>query len=94
MTEKLLLEIVIILLGCLLACFGYMFKRHDAQHQVLQADVAAIKGQRLECDSIFATKGAVERAHTRIDEAGMQLNDLSMRVTRLEAGGHGRPHEL
>lgn len=91
MSEKLLLEITVILLGCLLGGFGWAFRRHDAQHEEMKHEIASVKHQRVECGAAFATKGSMERAHTRIDEADAQLHDLSNRVTRLESREGLRP---
>lgn len=97
MPEKLLLELILLLLGCLLGLMAWLCKRHDTQHREMQADIAAVRHQRLECGASFATKGAMERAHARIDENEAHIHDLSTRVTRLEScsgralGGH---HEL
>lgn len=90
MPEKLLLELILLLLGCLLGVMAWLCKRHDAQHREMQADIAAVRHQRLECGASFATKGAMERAHARIDENDAQIHDLSTRVTRLEFRDDGR----
>lgn len=86
-TEKLLLEIIIALLTVLLAGCGWLFTRHDRQHDELKQELAAVKSQREACSASFATKGAMERAHKRIDEQDEILQTLGTRVTRLEACG-------
>lgn len=87
MTEQLLLEIIIALLVALLAGIGWLFARHDRQHDELKTELAVVKNQREACTASFATKGAVERAHKRVDEQQEELVSLSTRVTRLESCG-------
>ena len=85
MSEKILLEIIIALLAALLAGCGWLFTRHDRQHDELKAELAVVKSQREACNQSFATKGAMERAHKRIDEHEEILQSIGNRVIRLEA---------
>lgn len=87
MSEKILLEIIIALLAALLAGIGWLFVRHDRQHDELKLELAAVKNQREVCTQSFATKGAVERAHKRLDEHDDSLHELDTRITRLESCG-------
>lgn len=90
MTEKLLLELIIILLGCLLALIAFLFRSHYELHKTLSVELDELQDQRCSCNESFATKDSVRRAHSRIDENTAEISELSTRVTRLEAEGGKR----
>lgn len=87
MKEQLLLEILVLLLAILLALLGYIFRQHGTLHKELQQELTEISRQRIACLKDFATKGAMTRAHCRIDEQQAEIGELSTRVTRLEPKG-------
>lgn len=87
MTEKLLLEAIILLLGCLLMLGAWIFRQHDTMHKKLQMELEEIPRQRLACGKTFASKDAVSRAHLRIDEQQAEIGEISTRVARLEPKG-------
>lgn len=91
MTEKLLLELIVLLLGCLLALIGFLFRSHHDLHRTLDTKLNDLQDQRQDCNSAFATKESVKRAHHRVDELETKHEDLSTRVTRLEACERGKP---
>lgn len=84
MTEKILLEVIILLLGCLLMLGAWIFRQHGSQHKELQQELTELSRQRLACGATFASKSSVDRAHLRIDEQQAEIGELSTRVARLE----------
>ena len=93
MTEKVLLELILLLLACIAGILGYGFRRHDRLHEVLAGAIESLKEQRGLCNEAFATKESVRRAHLRIDENEATLGTLATRVTRLEANRECLHHE-
>ena len=87
MTEKLLLECILLLLTCVVGFLGYGFRKHDKLHDHMNEEIDALREQRSACNNAFATKESVRRAHTRIDEGEARLDNLSTRVTVLESRG-------
>lgn len=91
MTEKLLLELIILLLLGVCSILWWMFTRHDRLHDALDEKLDELAQIRVTCNSSFATKESVKRAHHRVDELEAKHEDLSTRVTRLEACERGKP---
>lgn len=84
MTEKLLLELILALLVGICSILWWMFTRHDRLHDVLDEKLEDISKLRVSCNTAFATKDSVIRAHNRLDEQQAEIGELSTRVARLE----------
>lgn len=87
MTEKLLLEIIVFQLGALMLLAGRIWHNHEKKHDTIDEKIDALNEQRTHCSEIFASKEAVARAHTRLDDHDEDLSSLKISVTRLEGRG-------
>lgn len=90
MTEKLLLEIIILLLVLFAGLLAYLAKRHDTKHDELLAKIEVIRNQREACLEDFADYEENRESHSRMFN---KIDDLSNRVVRIETK-IGIHHEL
>lgn len=90
MTEKLLLEVIILLLVLFTGLLGYLARRHDAKHDELIEKIEDVRKQRETCMSEFADHEENKASHVRIFN---KIDNLSIRIVRVEAE-MGIKHEL
>lgn len=90
MTEKLLLEIIVLLLGLFAVLLGYLARQHDTKHEELLVKIESIRSQRETCLEDFADHEENRTSHARMFN---KIDDLSVRVVRIETK-IGINHEL
>lgn len=84
MTEKLLLEIIIVLIGVLIVMAAFIWRGHDKHHSDLEAKIDELSKQRITCSTSFASKESITRVFVRIDEQQQEIGELVERITRVE----------
>lgn len=90
MTEKLLLEIIVVLLGVLVLMAARIWFSHEKQHEFMQEELTHLRKQREHCADSFASKDSVARAHERIDEHDDDIVELKTSVAKIQGCG-GKP---
>lgn len=90
MTEKLLLEIIILLLVLFAGLLGYLARRHDNKHDELLDKIEDVRKQREACMSEFADHEENRASHARMFD---KIDNLSTRIVRVETE-MGIKHEL
>ena len=85
MTEKILLEVILALLGLLFVMCGFIWRSHEKQHSKMEEKIEDVLKQRVICGNAFASKESMTRAWAKLNEHDEEMGELSERVTRLEA---------